>query len=472
MKFNKSLLTLMIALAAGSAAAASPTGTAAGTTAGIGIKNTASATFTDPTDSTTPTVNSNTVTTTVNAVTGFDVLYQDGSVDDTSPTAPAASYDKADATPGSTVQTKYTVVNNSNIDNYVVNLVPVVSTVNAVGGTATLATTDVQYFAVDASGNKAALLTGQKVTLPVGGAQDIIQVITIPATAKAGDKFSASPKGSAPASTDTTAYPTAPAVAFAPYLEATNQNNPPAGAVNGDLQYTRATVYTPNLTETPVIPVTGNTVVPPTTANPGTPDNPVSPPNTPASTDPTKPDPSKPGYTSPDPTNPSTPTPTAIPGTAVFVDVAGNNQTAYPPSGVTQVAFSNQVKNGNTTTDDTVKLFPSDGTLGSAPKVLPDANGKFSYTTSGGDAVMVQFFGHQRSAAAARRQQLPGPACGGKQHVSVLHGGHLPRPDRQSRSRFHRYSGGGQLRQQSDQRHAVSRRQYHRHHLASWPEVW
>ena len=142
MKISKSALSLMLALAAGSAAAAplTPTAVSAGTTAGKAIVNQASASFTDPTtgNAATP-VTSNAVTTTVNPITGFDIVYSDGSADGTTATVPAASYDKADVVAGSTVITKYTVLNNSNIDGYVINLTADVATVNATGSTVTLA---------------------------------------------------------------------------------------------------------------------------------------------------------------------------------------------------------------------------------------------------------------------------------------------------------------------------------------------
>ena len=185
MKISKSALSLMLALAAGSAAAAplTPTAVSAGTTAGKAIVNQASASFTDPTtgNAATP-VTSNAVTTTVNPITGFDIVYSDGSADGTTATVPAASYDKADVVAGSTVITKYTVLNNSNIDGYVINLTADVATVNATGSTVTLAAGGVQYFAVDSGGNPTGpALT--KVTLANGAQQDIVQVITIPAAA-------------------------------------------------------------------------------------------------------------------------------------------------------------------------------------------------------------------------------------------------------------------------------------------------
>lgn len=393
MKVNPRLLGLMVALAAGSAYAA-PTGTSAGTLAGTAINNTATATFTDPTATGNGTAQSNSVVSTVNAITGFDVLYQDSSPDDTSATAPAATYKKANVVPGTAatptkVNTLYTVVNNSNIAGYVVKLDSVRTTTSAVS----FPDTAVEYFLADANGAPTGTAL-TSVTLDAAsptndGAKNIVQVITIPLGSSAGNTFAASPRGSAPASSDAAAYVpgTNPAPAsFSQYDEATNQNTAGTPATNGDLQYTLATIVTPTLDATPTTPTT-NTVVPPTTANPGTPNNPVSPPNTPPGVTP-NPDPTDLGYTSPDPTNPINPTNPANPGTSVVVDVAGNNQTAYPPTGVTSVAFQNEVKNG-TAIADTVKLFPANGT---APAATPDSTGKFSYTAPNGDAVTVQFF--------------------------------------------------------------------------------
>ena len=358
MNARTKILALMVALAAGSAAAAS-----AGTTAGTGITNTATATFTDPTTGTgTSSVTSNTVTTTVNPITGFDIVYSaSGVTDDTSASTPGTGYDIANVVPGGTVTTKYTVLNNSNINNYVINLaadttgsqtaLPNVAPTGGAGG--------VQYFADDGAGNATGpALT--KVTLANGAQQAIVQVITIPDAAAAGDKFSASPHGNAPISTDPAQTQTAGT--FAAYDENANAVAP----ATTDLEFTRATVFTPALTETPTTPGAGVTVVtPPTSTNPGTPTNPVSPKGTPA--DATN-DPSTPGYIDPTQT-PST----ANPGTSI--GIAGNVQTAYPPVGVTKVTFTNQVNN-TSALSDTVKLFPTDAT--NLPIGTNNGNGKFT----------------------------------------------------------------------------------------------
>ena len=361
MKISKAVLSLMLALAAGSAAAAgSPV--SAGTTAGISIVNQASASFTDPTTGTAATpVTSNAVTTTVNPITGFDIVYSDSSVDDTSATAPAASYDKANVVPGGTLITKYTVLNNSNINGYVITLTP-----NTTGSATALPNTapvggagGVQYFADDGTGTPTgAALTS--VTLNNGAQQNIVQVITIPDAAIAGQRYSASPQGTAQAVTTG-------AVQYGVYNEASNQNTPGTPATNGDLQYTRATVFAPGLTELPTTPAPGVTVVrPPTATNPGTPNNPVSPPGT---TPDAINDPTTPGYVDPV-------------STSTSIGISGNTQTAYPPVGITKVTFNNQVNN-TTALNDTVKLFPTDG----AGNPIGTNNGDGSFTLSDGSIV-------------------------------------------------------------------------------------
>ena len=101
MKANPTILALMTALATGAAGAATTN-----TTAGQIITNQATATFTDPTSTTgaaaTP-ISSNKVETVVLPKPGFDIQYADGSADDTTATAPAATYNKTGVLPGATV---------------------------------------------------------------------------------------------------------------------------------------------------------------------------------------------------------------------------------------------------------------------------------------------------------------------------------------------------------------------------------
>ncbi|WP_019587387.1 beta strand repeat-containing protein [Deinococcus apachensis] len=355
MKVTPKIFALMAALAAGSALA-----TSAGTTAGTGIQNKATATWDNPDTAVggNLSTDSNVVTTIVNAITGFDIVYSDGSADDTSASTPTANYDKVNVLAGETVTTKYTVVNNSNIDSYVVNI-----TADTTGTANT--PTSVQYFADDDNDGVADSSTAlTSVTLANGGVKRIVQVITIPSGATKGQQYSASPKGTAPAGSTG-----ASAVSFTACNESSNQNTAGTAATNGDLQYTRATIYTPTLTEVPTPP--GSPVIIPPTGDPNLPNNPVSPPGTPS--DPS--DPSTPGYG--DPTQ--TPTP-GNPGTSIGVN--GNVQTAYPPSGVTTVTFKNQVNNTGAM-NDTVKLFPTDNT----GNPIGTNNGDGSFTLPDGTVV-------------------------------------------------------------------------------------
>jgi len=225
MKVSTKIMALMVALSAGTTFAAS-----AGTTAGTAIENTANAVFEDPgTPGTTIDIPSNKVTTYVSAIEGFDIMYTAGADGTTATGALPSGYEKPGVLPGKDVVTQYMVVNNSNIDGYVVNLTPDVTNGNL------NANTDVKYYLADVNGNR----TGNaitSVTLTNGGAGstvNIVQVITIPSGAAANAQYAASPKGSAPAGTANNG------VAYVQYLE--SQNDP----TTGDLQFTRAIIYTP-----------------------------------------------------------------------------------------------------------------------------------------------------------------------------------------------------------------------------------
>lgn len=241
MNTKRTTLALMAALALGGAHAAS-----AGTTAGTAINNTATSVYDDPGGGVTGlTTTSNTVTTLVNPVTGFDVLYSDSSADDTSATTPAATYDKGNILPAGTVTTKYRVVNNGNVNNYVVNLsadttgsataLPATAPSNGAGG--------VQYFLdTNEDGTPDSNTPITSVTLTNGGTQGIVQVITLPDNAPSGAQYSATPKGTAPAGSVVVGGTT---LSYTAYNESSNQNTPGTPATNGDLQYTRATTYSP-----------------------------------------------------------------------------------------------------------------------------------------------------------------------------------------------------------------------------------
>lgn len=385
MKVNSRLIALMAALAAGSAAAAS-----AGTTAGTAIQNVASATFTDPSTGSAVVnpVLSNPVYTTVNAIPAFDIVYGDSSPDGTTASTPAASYDKLNVLPGASVDTAYTVVNNGNVNNYVVNLT------SDTFGTANAPTSVAYYLATDTA--FATPITS--VTIPNGGQIAIVQRIVIPTTAAVGTTYSASPIGTAPAGSINTTLP-GPTVVATPYsaVSEVNNVNPPATTpTNRDLEFTRATIFTPTVVTfptpptnpaNPTTPTTPTTsVVTPPTVNPVDPTNPVSPPGTPTAPS----DPTQPGYLDPNPLVPGNP------GTPIVVDPTGNNQTAYPPADTDgtadRVTFNNVVSTPVVlgTPADTVNLFPTVPGGGAPTSVYNTTTNSFPITTPNGPAT-VQF---------------------------------------------------------------------------------
>lgn len=371
------VLALMTALAAGTAAAATTN-----TTAGQIITNQATASFTDPTtlSAATPIV-SNTVQTVVLPKPGFDIVYADGSSDNTTATTPAATYDKNNVLPGSTMTTSYVVVNTGNVNGYVVNLAA-----DSAGGNAPQ---DVRYYLDannDGMADSATPITS--VTLnadnPNTSATDegivrILQVITVASTAATGAQYSASPAGSAPAgSVSVTDTSTGTTTAY-PYAALTEAQANPA-STNGDLQYTRVTVFTPSVTNAPADgdpaaagqqPPTTTVVVPPSATTVIDPNNPTSAPGTPGSPS----DPTQPGYTDP---------PVAGSTGAVAVTVIGNVQTAYPPADTNAMADTVNFKNTVTTPAgspaDTVNLFPVNPALN-----VGDAGYGAPYGTNNGD---------------------------------------------------------------------------------------
>lgn len=398
MRTTPRVLALMAALAAGTAAAATTN-----TTAGQIITNQATATFTDPSTlaAATPIV-SNTVQTVVLPKPGFDIQYGDGSADNTTATAPAPSYDKSGVLPGTTVTTSYVVVNTGNVNGYLVNLAA-----DSAGGNAPQ---DVRYY-LDANNDgmpdsgtpiTSVTLNADNPTTPADeGVVRILQVITVAGTAGTGAQYSASPAGTAPSgsvsATDTstgitTAYP------YAPLTEA--QANPASS--NGDLQYTRVTVFTPTVVNAPADgdPATAGqqaptttVVVPPSAATVIDPNNPTSAPGTPSSPS----DPTQPGYTDP---------PVAGSTGAVAVTVIGNVQTAYPPADTNAAADAVNFKNSLTTPTgapaDTVNLFPLNPALnvGDAGYGAPYGtnNGDGSFTLP--DGTVVRFLNADGSAPA------------------------------------------------------------------------
>ncbi|PNY81646.1 hypothetical protein [Deinococcus koreensis] len=402
------VLALMAALAAGTAAAATTN-----TTAGQIITNQATATFTDPTTlaAATPIV-SNTVQTVVLPKPGFDIQYADGSADNTTATAPAPSFDKTGVLPGTTVTTGYVVVNTGNVNGYVVNLAA-----DSTGGNAPQ---DVKYY-LDANNDgvpdsstpvTSVTLNADNPNTPADeGIVRILQVITVASTAGTGAQYSASPAGTAPSgsvsATDTstgitTAYP------YAALTEA--QANP--ASTNGDLQYTRVTVFTPTVTNAPADgdPATAGqqtptttVVVPPSASTVIDPNNPTSAPGTPSSPS----DPTQPGYTDP---------PVAGSTGAVAVTVVGNVQTAYPPADTNAAADAVNFKNTVTTPAgspaDTVNLFPVNPALnvGDAGYGAPYGtnNGDGSFTLP--DGTVVRFLNADGSAPTLVTSPVDGKA--------------------------------------------------------------
>ncbi|SMB85566.1 hypothetical protein SAMN00790413_03447 [Deinococcus hopiensis KR-140] len=324
-------IALMAALALGSAAAAPlATGNSAGTNAGTSITNIADAVFDDPAGGATAlTSTSNTVVTKVNAITGFDIIYSDGSTDDVASTNAPANYSKTNILPGATVYSSYRVVNNSNIDNYVINI----SAYGNLGGPS------VKYY-LDADQNGApddlnSPITS--VTLTNGGYKDIVQAMTVPSIASANNQYYASPMGYAPTMVIN-------GIGFAPYSEPSNQNTPGTAATNMDLQPTTARIYVPGAQLGPN------------------------------------------GYPAGDGTgtyaDPSTPT--------TSISRQGDQQTATVQAGTTSVTFIDTIKNTGTLTDSyalldrpsgVVVTTPSGASITSTPTV---ENGITYVTDSGG----------------------------------------------------------------------------------------
>ncbi|WP_034385686.1 hypothetical protein [Deinococcus sp. YIM 77859] len=353
MKANTKILALIAALAAGVAAAE-------GTPADTVITNTATATFTDPTTNqpVADPVRSNTVSTKVLPKPDFDIVYRTGADGTTATTTPLpAGYEQqtvpeqANGQAGE-IATAYFVQNNGNVDGYLVRLA-----FNVNGSPQTPASV-LYYIDTDGDGilseteRRAGAVT--QVSVPVDrldtqadeGVVSIIQVITVPKTAKAGEQYAASPQGIADV-----------------YDKATGQIIQQTEAAS-DLQYSRAVIYTPSITNN-VIDGDNNTG-----NGQQTPGTTVTPPGTGTSV---------PGYE--DPTRPTT----------NIVAVSPDNQIAYPKadgdSTADTVTFVNSLTNGGTLAD-TVRLFPT-GTAGKggSPSATPNPDGSFTLP----DGVTVRF---------------------------------------------------------------------------------
>ncbi len=331
MKLNHKILTLMTALAAGSASAA-VTGTVSGTL----ITNTASADYTiaDPSNPSTDivgTASSNTVTTTVLPKPDFNIVFTDGTADaGTQNDVDTTTKAFADVKPNAAIVTPYTVINNGNTP-LTVKLAADETAANASGVTAGTGQV-VEYYLADSSGNP----TGSAITsvdigvLSSNSTVKIVQVITIPSTAAPGQVFGASPEGSVDGTGAT--FDSAGAITGNGYTASTTVYEQNA-AQDNNLQFTSVTVYTPKATADPI---DGDTT---TTNGPTPPTTPVTLP------DGTTPD----GYTD---------------GTTLIVpdySAGADNQVAYPKGDANAtsdvVTFTNSVTNTGTVAD-TYKLVP------------------------------------------------------------------------------------------------------------------
>lgn len=336
MNLNPKFLALMAALTVGSAAAE-------GTPSGTAITNTATATFTDPTTNqpVTEPVKSNTVSTTVLPKPDFDIVYRDLSDGTAATTNPLPAGYEVQTLPGGEASTAYYVQNNGNVNGYVVQLAP-----NTAGSPN--APVSVLYYRdtnndgiFNALERQAGPVTS--VTVPVDnlattdrdeGVVSLIQVITVPSNAPAGARYAASPQGTADVFDGS---------AVVQRTEAA-----------GDLQYSRAVVYTPVITNNPIDGDSGTAgQQPPTTT--------VTPPGQTTAVS---------GYVDPN-----------RPGTNI-VAVNGDNQSALPRADADStpdtVTFVNSLTNGGTM-PDTINLFPTNQAgAGGAPLATPNADGSFT----------------------------------------------------------------------------------------------
>lgn len=418
MKTNK-FLTLMVALAAGSAGAAS-------VAAGTQITNVATATFDNPDK--TPgqpnkvTSTSNTVTTVVLPKPTFDITYSKtgefaGVADGGTQNALATTTAKKTSAvkPGDKVATLYTLTNDGNVELTV--------TIAADQDGAPKAA-DVKYYlkAADLDGNgdlsPAEIAAAQEITdltVAADTQQDFFQVVTIPDNAAVGEEFGASPEGKVTGNNNNGFNGTL-FEGQTTRIENGNVVIVDQPAENTDLQYVKLRVHTPVLTHTP--PTTpGVPSVPTNPGNPvpGVPTNPipnpggngqvVPPPQTPGVPGgpggSLTPPPAVPGYINPIVPGVTTkPTPIHVVGT--------NDQFAYPPADDNDiddvVTFVNDITNGSTDSDtvtiadpvapggvkatvtaayiDGVYVPDEDGNSGNGYQVTIPAGKTASYTTT------------------------------------------------------------------------------------------
>jgi uncharacterized repeat protein (TIGR01451 family) len=196
MKKSLSLISLLLAL---SAAAAGATGTTAGTS----ITNTATINFNDDAGAAQPSVNSNTVSTTVLPVPSFTVLPNQTTVGTVA--TDAADYAKpgqtSNAKPGDIVAYPYTLTNTGNVAAEGYDL----STPSVGGSGSGLAAAGVRYYSVNPDTNADGIITAAElgaltaITTITGVAKDasvtFYQVYTLPVAATNGQTFGSSPTG-------------------------------------------------------------------------------------------------------------------------------------------------------------------------------------------------------------------------------------------------------------------------------------
>ncbi|KEF33455.1 hypothetical protein RDMS_12305 [Deinococcus sp. RL] len=395
------ILALMTALALGNAAAqTTPTPNTTSTAAGTPITNVATATFTDPaTGNAAAPVSSNTVTTTVLPLPGFDIVYFDGTPDgNTLTTTPKVVNN---ATPGQVVRTDYAAVNNGNTP------LTVVLRPNTSGSASGLTVRYLDVSGVELPKNSDG---NYIITLPAGstGVVRFTQELTVPSSAPANTTYGASPEGFVTGTGTGTGQNGIPSGSTL-YENQTVQGGAvvasPAQAA--DLQYVRVTTFNPTLQNgpnaaNPTNPVGADGTTPATPPALGTVNVPTVPGGTANQPNPTQP---ATGYPS-TPSNPADPSGAA--GTPIVPDVQGNRQVAYPradadnPSTAPAVGqtndlagaadtiiFTNQLRNSGQA-DDRVQLYPAgpDGRI-LAGTTFDPATGVFTLA----DGTRIRFLG-------------------------------------------------------------------------------
>ncbi|ADV66606.1 beta strand repeat-containing protein [Deinococcus maricopensis] len=240
MKKYATLISLMTALALGTASAAG------GTSAGTAIENTAYASYTDDTGTSVTDQASNKVTTTVQTVASFSITPNDGGAIGTpNQDSPGQTW-SGGAKPGDTVNFRYTVTNSGNTP-LVVDLTTTDRTdtdVTAVkyyldnpnGGAGNVGVLDAGDTLLTDTNATGTIDTGVIANNAAGTASvTVFQVYTIPAAATPNQKYGANPNGKA--YYDST--PDAVTPANNAYTEAT-------GLATDDNNFNQTVIYTPS----------------------------------------------------------------------------------------------------------------------------------------------------------------------------------------------------------------------------------